>query len=318
VALTLEPLPGEEYAAWREGVLERRTTHPRMRGITAERAAARARGMVDRHLPAAGPADGTEVLSVLDGDGLRVGGFFLLPTGGTTVQLGDLVLQDPADGPVVRELVVDRLVARGTRTLGVGVLGGDPAGAAFVDDPAFEVVATQMQLDLAGSPAPSDRLTVRPVTADELAAYFASAVEQFAEETMQADSSLTREEALENSRDVHDQILPEGLETPGHDFLVALDAEDGRRVGFTWLFHEDRAGFVYDVEVDEAERGRGYGRALMDRAADHMRDLGMEVLGLNVFGHNQVARSLYAALGYVVVDESFNLALGKAEPVVTG
>ena len=61
--------------------------------------------------------------------------------------------------------------------------------------------------------------------------------------------------------------------------------------------------------MDEAERGKGYGRALMDAAAEHVRGLGAEVLSLNVFGHNHVAHALYDALGYVVVDQSFNLAL---------
>jgi ribosomal protein S18 acetylase RimI-like enzyme len=311
VTLRLEPLPAEQYAAWREEVVQRRTAHPRSRGLATETAADRARQLVEGHLPAAGPPEGTQVLAVVDGDAQPVGTFFLLPSGQTTVQLGDLVLQDPADAPVVRHLVVDRLRARGTRTLAVGVLAGDPAGAAFVDDPAFEVVATQMQLDLTAPRGPTDpgRLRVRPATAEELTAYFDHAVDGFAEETMQADPSLSREEALKNSREVHEQILPQGLDTPGHDFLVALDAGDGRRVGFTWLFHEERAGFVYDVVVDAAERGRGYGRALMEHAADRLRELGMEVLGLNVFGHNDVARSLYDALGYRVVDQWLHLPL---------
>ena len=108
------------------------------------------------------------------------------------------------------------------------------------------------------------------------------------------------------------RILPQGLETPGHDLLVALDAATGRRVGFTWLFHEHRAGFVYDVEVDQTERDQGYGRALMEAAAERMRELGMAVLGLNVFGHNVVAHTLYDSLGYDVVDRSYNLALSSS------
>jgi hypothetical protein len=51
------------------------------------------------------------------------------------------------------------------------------------------------------------------------------------------------------------------------------------------------------------------GLANCEDVAEHMRGLGMEVLGLNVFGHNHVAHSLYDALGYRVVDRSFNLTL---------
>jgi GNAT superfamily N-acetyltransferase len=308
VTLTLEPLPADEYAEWREGAIARRAASPRSRGIREALAAQRAREVFDRLLPASGPPEGTEVLAV-DDDGRRAGTLFLLPTHGS-VQLGDLRLADPADAPAVRELVVERLRRRGVGTLGIGVTTGDPAAEALVDGAGFELVATQMQLDLTTARPPvGSALTVRPMTSAEVSAYLANTVETFADETMAADPSLTREAALASSREVHEGLLPLGLDTPGHDLLVGLEATTGRRVGITWLFHEERAGFVYDVEVDEAERGKGYGRGLMQAADRHLRGLGMEVLGLNVFGHNHVAHGLYTALGYDVVDRSLNLAI---------
>jgi ribosomal protein S18 acetylase RimI-like enzyme len=309
MVLTLVPLPAAEYAAWREGVIARHVSSPRSRGLPEALAARRAREMIDRHLPPAGPPEGTEVLAV-DAGGRRAGTFFLMPMG-DAVHLGDLQLVDPTDAPAVRGLLVERLRGRGVETLGLGVTTGDPAGEAFVDGARVDLVATQMQLDLATAPAPRDppRVVLRWMTADEIAAYFSDAVETFADETMAADPSLTREAALVNAREVHERILPQGVDTPGHDFLVALDAATGRRIGITWLFHQERAAFVYDVEVDAAERGKGYGRALMDAAAERLRGLGMEVLGLNVFGHNHVAHALYDALGYRVVDRSLNLPL---------
>lgn len=309
MVLTLEPLPGEEYAAWREGVIARHAASPRSRGIPEALASQRAREVIDQHLPPARQPEGTEVLAV-DADGRRAGTLFLMPKG-DAVHLGDLQLADPTDAPAVRVLLVERLRGRGVETLGLDVTTGDPAGEAFVDGAGFDLVATQMQLDLATAPPSRDpgRVTVRPMTADEISAYFSDFVGTFADQTMAADPSLTREAALVNSREVHERILPQGVDTPGHDFLVALDATAARRTGIIWLFHEELAAFVYDVEVDEAERGKGYGRALMDAAADHMRGLGMEVLGLNVFGHNHVAHALYDALGYNVVDRSFNRAL---------
>jgi len=308
MALTLERLPADEYAEWREGAIGRRAASPRSRGIPAALAAQRAREVFDRLLPASGPPEGTEVLAV-DDDGRRAGSLFLLPTHGS-VQLGDLLLADPADAPAVRDLVVERLRHRGVGTLGIGVTTGDPAAEALVDGAGFELVATQMQLDLTTAPPPAGSgLTVRPMTPAEVSAYLANTVETFADETMSADPSLTREAALASSREVHEGLLPQGLDTPGHDLLVGLEATTGRRVGITWLFHEERAGFVYDVEVDEAERGKGHGRGLMEAADRHLRGLGMEVLGLNVFGHNHVAHGLYTALGYAVVDRNLNLAL---------
>jgi ribosomal protein S18 acetylase RimI-like enzyme len=58
--------------------------------------------------------------------------------------------------------------------------------------------------------------------------------------------------------------------------------------------------WVYNIEVDPAFRGRGYGRAAMILAEGEARSRGMTSLGLNVHGQNKVARSLYDSLGYDV------------------
>jgi ribosomal protein S18 acetylase RimI-like enzyme len=309
VTLTLVALPAEEYAEWRAGLLARRAAGPRMRGLDPDEALARAASNNAAILPEAGPAASTEPLTVVDGAERRGTLVLFWPTA-TGAQVGDLVL-DPADAVQVRELVMERAAAGGAESLSIAVLGSEPATTGFVAGQHYEVFATQMQLDL-GVRRPDDRasrVVGRPMTGEEVATYIATAVERFAAETRAADRLLGQEDALESSRRLHELLLPQGAETPGHDFLVAEDALDGRRVGHAWLFHESRAGFVYDVEVDEAERGRGYGRALMDLAAGHCRTLGLEVLGLNVFGHNEVARGLYDALGYVVIDEAVRLRL---------
>lgn len=72
-------------------------------------------------------------------------------------------------------------------------------------------------------------------------------------------------------------------------------------VGHLWLAVHDRVGYLYDIEVLPDARGRGLGRASMRAAEDAARDLGADLLRLNVFGHNAVARGLYERLGYDVV-----------------
>ena len=57
--------------------------------------------------------------------------------------------------------------------------------------------------------------------------------------------------------------------------------------------------FIYDVEIDEAHRGKGYGRAAMELAEQEANALGIGRIELNVFGGNDVARRLYLSVGYV-------------------
>ena len=96
------------------------------------------------------------------------------------------------------------------------------------------------------------------------------------------------------------QLFPEGKPAPGqHVFHVV---ENGAVVGSLWL-GEALGGppelwWVYNIEIDSEFRGRGLGRAAMLLAEDQVRSLGGARLGLNVFGHNHVARHLYEELGY--------------------
>jgi GNAT superfamily N-acetyltransferase len=103
--------------------------------------------------------------------------------------------------------------------------------------------------------------------------------------------------------DMH-RLLPEGPDTPGA-VLRRLEAE-GETVGTLWvgLDHTDprdgrRLAWVWDVEVAEPYRGRGYGRALMLLAERECLAAGVPDLGLNVFAANAPANALYRSLGYV-------------------
>ena len=94
-----------------------------------------------------------------------------------------------------------------------------------------------------------------------------------------------------------------GYPTPGQ--LVFRIMAGDEAAGWLWLAvpgpDPDRLmAWVYNIEVDPAFRGRGYGRAAMILAEGEARSRGMTSLGLNVHGHNTVARSLYDSLGYDV------------------
>ena len=105
-------------------------------------------------------------------------------------------------------------------------------------------------------------------------------------------------EAQEKARDDYAGLLTEGLATPTHDVFVLEDESSGARVGTLWIAERPHALAVFDVEVDEGLRGRGYGRAAMLLAEDEARRRGFDRIVLNVFAGNVVARSLYESLGY--------------------
>ena len=91
-------------------------------------------------------------------------------------------------------------------------------------------------------------------------------------------------------------VLPDGLATADTRFWVIED--EGRRVGTIFLGIRGGEAWLYDIVIDEAERGRGLGRAAMLALEDEVRAFGHDSIGLNVWGGNAVARGLYGSLGY--------------------
>jgi ribosomal protein S18 acetylase RimI-like enzyme len=143
-------------------------------------------------------------------------------------------------------------------------------------------------------------LRLRPMSGDEYEAFSAASIVAYARD-IEEHGGYTAEFARQKSEADHAAILPSGLETPGNAIFV-LEA-DGERVGVLWVAEREMGGrqvlYIYDVEVDERYRGRGYGRAAMLLAEDEARKRGLSRLELNVFGGNEVARKLYRSLGYL-------------------
>lgn len=143
----------------------------------------------------------------------------------------------------------------------------------------------------------------RPSTA-EAADWLASDMAAYTADLVAAgmDASV----ATEKARREQTELLPLGLDTPGHLIFKIVDGDEA--VGWLWLGlrspqGEMDTGWVYSIEVGEAFRGRGYGRAAMQRLEEEARRHGLRRLGLNVFGHNPIASALYSSLGYQVTSQ---------------
>jgi ribosomal protein S18 acetylase RimI-like enzyme len=155
-------------------------------------------------------------------------------------------------------------------------------------------------------------LHLRPMTAEEYREYHREAVASYADD-MVRNVRLSPEAAETRAAATMRDLLPEGLGTLDHWIEVAED-EHGERVGQLWFARRATpAGdivFLFDIEVVEAERGRGYGRRLMELLEEEVAALGLARIELNVFGHNEVARGLYEDMGYVEMSRQLFKELG--------
>ncbi len=96
-------------------------------------------------------------------------------------------------------------------------------------------------------------------------------------------------------------FFPDGRPARGQHIFRVLD-DNELEVGFLWigLPREDRPNlyWVQDIQIDGLQRGQGLGKAAMSLAEDEVRACGGTELGLNVFGHNPIAKSLFESMGY--------------------
>jgi ribosomal protein S18 acetylase RimI-like enzyme len=139
------------------------------------------------------------------------------------------------------------------------------------------------------------------MTTDELPAYIARLEVEYAAELFRS-TGISKEAAAEESRLSQLASFPDGKVAPHEQLWVAVD-EAGAQVGMLWLAHREPGtpkehAWIYDIEVDESQRGKGYGRKLLALAEEQTRALGLSSLRLNVFGQNQVARELYRTQGF--------------------
>ena len=160
------------------------------------------------------------------------------------------------------------------------------------------------------------RVTLDPMTEAEFGRFEEAAIRDFAQDKI-ASGEWTAEEALELSRADQERLLPDGLKTANQHLFTGRDAESGEPVAILWLALRMKAGriegYVYNIEVREEQRGRGYGRATMLAAIEEARELGAETVGLHVFGHNAPARALYQSLGFVETNVSMSLDLEASD-----
>jgi ribosomal protein S18 acetylase RimI-like enzyme len=134
----------------------------------------------------------------------------------------------------------------------------------------------------------------RPMTEADFEAWYAHESEQYARTWIER--GVPEAEAYAKARRDHETQLPHGLAT--ENMLFSVLEHEGTRVGTLWLALTAEGAFVYDVEVDAAQRGHGHGRTLMLLAETQASAAGSSTLGLNVFAGNAPAERLYESLGY--------------------
>jgi ribosomal protein S18 acetylase RimI-like enzyme len=131
-------------------------------------------------------------------------------------------------------------------------------------------------------------VALRPLRDDELPAFFARGRTEYERQLVEFAHMDAEEARTKADRD----FVPVDGRPP-----YAVEAE-GRVVGSLWFAEMRGRAYLYEVWIDPAARGRGFGRAAMQALEAEARQRGLRGVEFNVWAGNDVARSLYRSLGY--------------------
>lgn len=138
-----------------------------------------------------------------------------------------------------------------------------------------------------------------PMKENEFADYVEILIRDYARENVEA-GYWDASDSVEKSRKQTMELLPQGVNTPNHHIFIVRDSD--QQVGVVWmratLDSVLKTGFIFDITIDENQRGKGYGKTAMLLIEEKAKEMDIQQMGLHVFAKNTVARGLYEKLGY--------------------
>ena len=198
---------------------------------------------------------------------------------------------------------------------GLPAFGNDPDRQTGIDEDIGDDLSHMLKhralrrADVIATVCPMVQIDLRPMTQKEYDDWRPGAVASYAAEHVRA-GSMPADRAQEMAEKQFADLLPDGVSTTEHHLLSPQINQS--TVGFLWLHIpqdvQRSTAFIYDIAVEQHQRGRGIGRAIMLAGENYARDRGAEALRLHVFGDNTAARNLYGSLGYQIT----NLMMSKS------
>jgi ribosomal protein S18 acetylase RimI-like enzyme len=138
-----------------------------------------------------------------------------------------------------------------------------------------------------------------PMQQEDFEAYLERDIREYAEEHVR-NGNWKPEEALERSTKEHQQLLPEGLRSKNQFLFSLVDSASDQKLGMLWVNIENDQAFIYDFRIDEAQRGKGYGKQALKALDEKLKRMKVESVALHVFGDNLIAQELYKKMGYQI------------------
>lgn len=141
-------------------------------------------------------------------------------------------------------------------------------------------------------------ITYRPMTSEEFLGYREYS-NNFRGLELATAFGHTQSHAEKLANQELDECLPDGLSTPGNH-LMCIEHHGAGVIGYLWygINAGENSAFIYDFQVIEQYRGKGYGRQVFAELEQTLVAEGVEQIELLVAYENKRAAHLYSELGF--------------------
>ena len=97
--------------------------------------------------------------------------------------------------------------------------------------------------------------------------------------------------------------------------MILVAEVDRLVVGYisTWIDRAAGQGFIPNLAVDQAWRGTGIGRGLIQRAVAYFREQGVAQVRIETLDQNDVGQKLYPSLGFQEVARQIHYCMNLSE-----
>ncbi len=144
-------------------------------------------------------------------------------------------------------------------------------------------------------------IKLKKMTEEEYLNYMKTALPSYAEEKIKGEG-FSAEDALKVAQDSYKRLLPQGLSTENQFLFSVIESGSNKVIGTLWFAkkveHSKSYAFIYDIILSPEMRGKGLGKMLITLTESEVRKLGLNSIGLHVFGHNEIAIQLYEKTGF--------------------
>lgn len=150
-------------------------------------------------------------------------------------------------------------------------------------------------------------ISLQPLQQQDFERFLEREVREYAADHVR-NGNWPAEGALERSREEFEHYLPEGIHTPDQH-LWSIVEDTRTKIGVLWVQVKEQKAFIFDFVIDEAFRGKGYGKQALAAMDETLRAMDVESVALHVFGDNVAAQELYRKMGFEITGLHMRKAL---------